>query len=291
MFCHVPNNSLGAMWQHHMTGGAPKCDAIMKHCTSCGRATGRQPWGPATCCSQISTSRGPVLMDFDGACTYDCDRPSIEELRLLVVKALFIGEGEGDSTDGNEERVASKRDVVVALERHGFSKDVAQWVVTNLRESSPSDSSPSSFSWVFDLNGIAEMYQSYEETSLWKIVEDVPRGVHVNFLKAERSLHRWALEDLQRIHVAEELAADEGGGVEMHVLEDAGHWCHFTITFSFTVIVHASTIDLNLTVIVKLTLNAKSLRYMQITPMVSSRFSLSRFRVYINENFGLVLQL
>lgn len=40
-----------------------KCDAIMKHCTSCGRATGRQPWGPATCCSQISTSRGPVLMD------------------------------------------------------------------------------------------------------------------------------------------------------------------------------------------------------------------------------------
>ncbi|KAE9452337.1 hypothetical protein C3L33_15762, partial [Rhododendron williamsianum] len=202
-----------------------KCDAIMKHCTSCGRATGRQPWGPATCCSQISTSRGPVLMDQRCACTYDCDRPSIEELRLLVVKALFIGEGEGDSTDGNKkEKVASKRDVVVALERHGFSKDVAQWVVTNLRESSPSDSSPSSFSWVFDLNGIAEMYQSYEETSLWKIVEDVPRGVHVNFLKAERSLHRWALEDLQRIHVAEELAADEGGGVEMHVLEDAGHW-------------------------------------------------------------------
>lgn len=57
-----------------------------------------------------------------------------------------------------------------------------------------------------------------------KIVEDVPRGVHVNFLKAERSLHRWALEDLQRIHAAEELAVEEGGGVEMHVLEDAGHW-------------------------------------------------------------------
>ncbi|XP_034674791.1 disease resistance protein RPV1-like isoform X3 [Vitis riparia] len=41
------------------------------------------------------------------------------------------------------------------------------------------------------------------------IVEDVPWGVHVNFLKAERSLHRWALEDLQRIHAAEGLAADE----------------------------------------------------------------------------------
>lgn len=44
------------------------------------------------------------------------------------------------------------------------------------------------------------------------------------FLKAERSLHRWALEDLQRIHAAEEIAAEEGAGVEMHVLEDAGHW-------------------------------------------------------------------
>lgn len=46
----------------------------------------------------------------------------------------------------------------------------------------------------------------------------------MNFLKAERSLHRWALEDLQRIHAAEEIASEEGGGVEMHVLEDAGHW-------------------------------------------------------------------
>lgn len=55
----------------------------------------------------------------------------------------------------------------------------------------------------------------------------MPRGVHVNFLKAERSLHRWALEDLQRIHAAEEIAAEEGAGVEMHVLEDAGHWVHY----------------------------------------------------------------
>lgn len=46
----------------------------------------------------------------------------------------------------------------------------------------------------------------------------------MNFLKAERSLHRWALEDIQRIYAAEELAAEEGAGVQMHVLEDAGHW-------------------------------------------------------------------
>ncbi|MED6218115.1 hypothetical protein PIB30_023830 [Stylosanthes scabra] len=122
--------------------------------------------------------------------------------------------------------VSSKRDIVKVLTQQGFSNDVAQWVVTNLRPTSSFGSQSSGFSWVFDLRGIAEMYQSYEETNLWKIVEDVPQGVHMNFLKAERSLHRWALEDLQRIHAAEELASEEGGGVEMHVLEDAGHWVH-----------------------------------------------------------------
>ncbi|KVH87965.1 hypothetical protein Ccrd_024653 [Cynara cardunculus var. scolymus] len=101
--------------------------------------------------------------------------------------------------------VVSKREIIHALVREGFSNDVAQWVVTNLRQTNPSDSSPG-FSWTFDLDGIAEMYQSYEETNL--------------------SLHRWALGDLQRIHAAEEQAAEEGGGVEMHVLEDAGHWVH-----------------------------------------------------------------
>ncbi|MCD7457265.1 hypothetical protein HAX54_034698 [Datura stramonium] len=122
--------------------------------------------------------------------------------------------------------VSSKRDIVEALIQEGFSRDVAQWVVTNLRKTNSAGSSSSPLSWVFNLKGIAEMYQSYEETNLWKIVEDVPRGVHVNFLKAERSLHRWALEDIRRIHVAEEQAVEEGGGVEMHVLEDAGHWVH-----------------------------------------------------------------
>lgn len=71
------------------------------------------------------------------------------------------------------------------------------------------------------------------------MVEDLPRGVHVNFLKAERSLHRWALGDLQRIHAAEEQASQEGGGVEMHVLEDAGHWVCFLVLnlFSFCLII------------------------------------------------------
>ncbi|XP_020575813.1 protein ABHD11 isoform X2 [Phalaenopsis equestris] len=123
-------------------------------------------------------------------------------------------------------KISSKQEVVSAIVQQGFSRDVAQWVATNLRPIGNSNSRPLGFSWNFDLNGIADMYTSYETTNIWGIVENVPRGVHMNFLKAERSLHRWALEDLQRIHAAEELASDEGAGVQMHVLEDAGHWVH-----------------------------------------------------------------
>ncbi|CAN6475623.1 unnamed protein product [Victoria cruziana] len=135
-------------------------------------------------------------------------------------------------------KVSSKQAVINALVEDGFSKDVAQWVGTSLRPVRTSPLSSSGFAWIFDLEGIAEMYESYEKTNLWKVVEDVPRGVHVNFLKAERSLHRWALEDIQRIHAAEEMAAEEGAGIEMHVLEDAGHWVYsFRIANSFILLV------------------------------------------------------
>ena len=52
----------------------------------------------------------------------------------------------------------------------------------------------------------------------------MPTGFHINFLRAERSLHRWARDDVARIHAAEAAASADAGGVEMHVLEDAGHW-------------------------------------------------------------------
>ncbi|CAI9298399.1 unnamed protein product [Lactuca saligna] len=58
-------------------------------------------------------------------------------------------------------------EVISGLVREGFLNDVAQWVVTNLRKTNPFDSSSSAYSWTFDLDGIAQMYQSYEETNLW----------------------------------------------------------------------------------------------------------------------------
>lgn len=123
-------------------------------------------------------------------------------------------------------QVSSRRFVINELSRKGFSAGIAQWMTTNLRPVGVANGSSAALSWIFDLQGISDMYQSYEITNLWHLVENVPQGVHCNFLRAARSLHRWAHEDVQRIHMAESLAASEGAGVQMHVLEDAGHWVH-----------------------------------------------------------------
>jgi pimeloyl-ACP methyl ester carboxylesterase len=121
----------------------------------------------------------------------------------------------------------SRRALIEALSHKGFSAGVAQWMTTNLKATTGEGHGGSpGFKWVFDLEGIADMYKSYEDTNLWSLVDDVPEGVHINFLRAERSLHRWAHEDVQRIHIAEQIASCEGAGVQMHVLEDAGHWVH-----------------------------------------------------------------
>ncbi|KAH7352098.1 hypothetical protein KP509_19G029800 [Ceratopteris richardii] len=121
------------------------------------------------------------------------------------------------------QQVPSRRYVINTLTRKGFSAAVAQWMTTNLK---PVEGAYPAFTWSLNLQGISEMYQSYEATDLWHVVEDITQGVHCNFLRAERSLHRWAHEDVKRIHMAEALATTEGAGVEMHVLEDAGHWVH-----------------------------------------------------------------
>lgn len=62
------------------------------------------------------------------------------------------------------------------------------------------------------------------------LVERVPEGVHIDFLRAERSLYRWQHDDVERIRMAERIASKEGAGVQMHVLEDAGHWVRSQIS-------------------------------------------------------------
>ena len=104
------------------------------------------------------------------------------------------------------------------------------------------------------------------------IVENVPQGVHCNFLKAERSLHRWAHEDVQRIHLAETSASQEGAGVEMHVLEDAGHWVGFQAIHNLYGWLYKSSISLSTIAVYMFTWYHLTCRCIRIIPMVYSGF-------------------
>jgi len=103
--------------------------------------------------------------------------------------------------------------LVEGLRNDGFSFEVAAWVATNLTM----DASGQGYTWSFDLKGIKQMYESYESSDLWNVVECPPQGLSIDFVKAERSTFRWGGADHHRI---------ESNGAQVHMLEDAGHWVH-----------------------------------------------------------------
>mmetsp|Transcript_48377 Transcript_48377/g.122134 ORF Transcript_48377/g.122134 Transcript_48377/m.122134 type:complete len:401 (+) Transcript_48377:213-1415(+) len=100
------------------------------------------------------------------------------------------------------------------LAEKGFSASVAQWVATNLR---PTSHNRSLLQWTFDLNGIAEMYDSYEESDLWPIITNRPAGLDIDFVRAEKSTFRWAGPEQKVI---------ENHNCGVYTLLDAGHWVH-----------------------------------------------------------------
>jgi len=63
--------------------------------------------------------------------------------------------------------INDRKSVNTYLEERGFSEHIAKWVSTNLR---PMVEGRRELVWSFDLNGIAQMYESYESTSLWSFL-------------------------------------------------------------------------------------------------------------------------
>ncbi|KAG2489137.1 hypothetical protein HYH03_012363 [Edaphochlamys debaryana] len=108
---------------------------------------------------------------------------------------------------------ASRGAVMDAVTAAGFSTDIARWVVTNLRPVPGGGG----WGWTFDLDGIAQMYSSYETTELWGLLQSPPPGLSVDFVKAERSTFRWGGADEARIAAA---------GHAVHLLPRSGHWVH-----------------------------------------------------------------
>jgi hypothetical protein len=114
--------------------------------------------------------------------------------------------------------LASRAELIDHLSARGFSLPVARWMTTNLKPagSNAGSNGQSGLDWAFDLDGIADMYRSYEATCLWDLLRSPPQGLKLDFVKATRSTFRWEGHDEAEI-------AAMGHGV--HPL-DAGHWVH-----------------------------------------------------------------
>lgn len=111
------------------------------------------------------------------------------------------------------EPIESRNWVLDTLLHQGFTKPVAQWVTTNLRPAPGTQQ----LRWTFDLDGIAEMYDSYEAASMWELLQQPPQGLSVDFVRAEQSSFRWEGGVVDNI---------EALGHRVHLLRDAGHVVH-----------------------------------------------------------------
>ncbi|GMH36557.1 hypothetical protein BSKO_04425 [Bryopsis sp. KO-2023] len=111
--------------------------------------------------------------------------------------------------------VPSRSHLIDNLVHAGYSKGVASWMTTNLRPMGGANGRALTFT--FDLDGVEEMYRSYESTSMWPLLTNPPEGLKLDFVRAERSSYRWGGQDKERIK-------DMGHGI--HLLKNSGHWVH-----------------------------------------------------------------
>lgn len=110
--------------------------------------------------------------------------------------------------------IPSRQALISQLESQGFSNAVAVWAAMNL---TPFNGDSSKLTWSFDLEGISQMYRSYESTQLWDVLSRRMEGLSIQFVKAERSTFRWGGGDEHRIRAL---------GHNVHLLENSGHWVH-----------------------------------------------------------------
>eukprot|EP00210_Caulerpa_lentillifera_P002665 g2545.t1 len=109
--------------------------------------------------------------------------------------------------------IQSRSELIDYLVSSGFGKSIASWMTTNLAPIKGGHG----FQWSFDLDGIDQMYHSYEKESLWSFLKTPPEGLKLDFVQAEFSQFRWAGTDEQDIK-------ELGHGV--HLLKNSGHWVH-----------------------------------------------------------------
>lgn len=94
------------------------------------------------------------------------------------------------------------------LSQHGLPDGIVAWLLTS------SERGDDGWRWMWDLDGVEALLQSYLQADLWPVVERL--GDRVQLVRAGRG-GRWS---------ASEVARAEASGAGWHVMPQAGHWLH-----------------------------------------------------------------
>ncbi|MEN0064467.1 MAG: hypothetical protein AAGA48_20130, partial [Myxococcota bacterium] len=94
------------------------------------------------------------------------------------------------------------------LKAQGLPDPIVAWLLTSLKRQPDG-----TWRWIYDLDGIDAMLQSYATTDLWDTVRAHPTTIQ--FVRAGRD-GRFTLED--------ETSAKAIPGTTVHTLANAGHW-------------------------------------------------------------------
>ncbi|PQQ19096.1 protein ABHD11 [Prunus yedoensis var. nudiflora] len=125
------------------------------------------------------------------------------------------GEVIRESSDGEVEKVLqtlqslpssipSRKWLVDHMIELGFSKSLSEWIGTNLKKQGDHET------WAFNLDGVVQMFKSYQEKSYWHLLEQPPKDMEIAVVRAENS-DRWDPDVIQRLG---SLANREGDGSE-----------------------------------------------------------------------------
>lgn len=107
---------------------------------------------------------------------------------------------------------ASRDEVVIALEKHGYEPGIGHWLAMNLRREG------ARFQWKLDWDAMEELLRDYFATDIWPIVEHPPAGIELHLIRAAASN---AISEASIARV--ERAARHSGQVHLHTIA-GGHW-------------------------------------------------------------------